>query len=60
MNAHWVTPGHLALDEHVEEVVVGLGVVGVGHQVAEHRLVAVVVEPEAGEAPPRRRRRRVL
>lgn len=41
---------HLTLDEHIEEVVVRLGTVSVGHQVAEHGLVAVLIEPEAGQA----------
>lgn len=39
---------YLALDQHVEEVVVGLRAVCVGHEVAQHDLVAVLVEPEAG------------
>lgn len=47
---------YLALDQHVEEVVVGLGAVGVGHEVAEHGLVAVLVEPEAWQAAPGCRR----
>lgn len=42
--------GYLALDEHVEEVIVGFGAVGVGHQVAEHRLVTALIEPEAWQA----------
>lgn len=43
---------YLALDKHIEEVVVRLSVVSVGHQVAEHGLVAVLMEPEAGQASP--------
>ena len=43
---------YLALDKHIKEVVVGLSAVGVGHQVAEHGLVAVLIEPEAGQTPP--------
>lgn len=42
--------GYLALDKHVKEILVGLSAVGVGHQVAEHRLVAVLVEPETRQA----------
>lgn len=41
---------YLALDEHVEEVIIGFGAVGVGHQVAEHRLVTALIEPEAWQA----------
>lgn len=37
---------YLTLDEHIEEVVIGLGAVGVGHQVAEHGLVAALVESQ--------------
>lgn len=42
--------GYLALDKHVKEILVGLGAVGVGHQVAEHRLVAALMEPETRQA----------
>lgn len=44
--------GYLALDKHIEEVVVRLRTVRVGHQVAEHGLVAVLVESEAWQASP--------
>lgn len=44
--------GYLTLDEHIEEVVVRLRTVRVGHQVAEHGLVAVLVESEARQASP--------
>lgn len=42
--------GYLALDEHIEELVVWLGAVSVGHQVAEHGLAVVLIEPEARQA----------
>lgn len=43
---------YLALDQHVEKVVVRLRAVSVGHEVVEHGLVAVLIEPEAGQAAP--------
>lgn len=55
-----VQTGPLALDEHIEEVVVRLGVVSVGHQVVEHGLVAVLMEPQAGQASPPCSCRRLL
>ena len=42
--------GYLALDEHIEELVIWLGAVSVGHQVAEHGLAVVLIEPEARQA----------
>lgn len=47
-----IQTGPLAFDKHIEEVVVRLGIVSIGHQVAEHGLVAVLIEPEAGQASP--------
>lgn len=44
--------GYLALDKHIEEVIIRLSTVSVGHQVAEHGLVAVLIEPEARQASP--------
>lgn len=43
---------YLALDQHVEKVVVRLRAVSVGHEVVEHGLVVVLIEPEAGQAAP--------
>lgn len=43
---------YLALDQHVEKVVVRLCAVSVGHEVVEHGLVAVLIEPEARQAAP--------
>lgn len=43
---------YLALDEHIEEVIIRLGAVGVSHQVAKHSLVAVLLEPEARQTSP--------
>lgn len=43
---------YLALDEHIEEVIIRLGAVGVGHQMAKHSLVAVLLEPEARQTSP--------
>lgn len=54
--AHSYSVGYLAFDEHVEEIVVRLGVVGVGHEMTQNRLVAVLIEPEARQASPRCRR----
>ena len=42
---------YLALDEHIKEVIIGISVVSVGHEVAEHSLVAALIEPEARQAP---------
>lgn len=47
-----IQTGPLALDKHIEEVVIRLCVVSIGHQVAEHGLVAVLIESEAGQASP--------
>lgn len=43
---------HLALDKHVKEIIVRLGAVSVGHQVAEHGLVTALIKPQAGQTPP--------
>lgn len=40
---------HLALDQHVEEVLVRLCPVAPSHQVAQHRPVVALIESETGE-----------
>lgn len=54
MNKYWIFGriGYLALDKHIKEVVVRLSIVNIGHQVAEHSLVAVLIESEARQASP--------